>query len=288
MRTPTADQDNFASRHLNRMLKAFQQKGLFLFSSREAILFIDAVSQEYTLGPSGDHCSEVTYETAIRVAGSASDTSILVDTNANMVAGDNVGIELDDRTMQWATILSTLGNNRFTISALKSAAAIGNVVYWYTDKVQKPLKLNHAVFTSHDVSDPTDTSMYELSRSDYQDLSTKTTQSVPTQYWFEPLQSISLLHLYGTGTRVIDTLKLTLQHPFDDMDEATNTLSFPIEWLESIHLGLSYRCCRSYRPKDDKTSILKYDSMEALQEALDFATETANIELTLEEQWLQE
>ena len=262
--TPDSDESVFAAVQLNMMLKAWQADGLHVFANRQATLFLERDKINYKLGATGDHATESFSTTAMRVAAVNTNTIMEVDTTTGMTAGDYIGLVL--------------------AIAVTGAIAIDNVVYWYTTKIQRPLNVTNAYYR-HNGSD---SRMYEISKSDYMRLSTKTTESQPSQFYFDKQLTNTELNLYGEPNSVVGQVVMSLQFPFDDMDAATNNLAFPAEWLEAIHLGLAYRLARSYRSKDPKTIILKQDSEQAKYAVMGFDEERADMELHPDERWLQD
>jgi len=280
--TPESDESVFAAVQLNMMLKAFQADGLHIFAHRDAFLFLEKEKINYKLGPTGDNATESFTETAIRVAAAITDTTMEVDSTTGMTAADFVGIEQDDGNMHWTTVASVTDSDTFEITlGLTAAASIDNRVYFYTDKIQRPLRLAKAFYQLREV----DTTMFLISRSDYMNLSSKNTESQPTEIYFNPLLNNSELNVYGEPNDVTGQIFMNLQFPFDDMDKATDNLAFPIEWLETIHLGLSYRLRRSYSPADQKTALLRNDADVALQKSLAFDEEKSDIQTFPTEQW---
>lgn len=283
--TPESEENVYASNTLNRMLKAWQGDGLHVFIHRRATLFLEKDKTKYLLGPTGDNCTESFTETAIKTAASSGATSIDVDATSGMSASDNIGIEIDDGTMHWTTISSVTDSDTVVIAtALDGDAAVDNVVYYYTNKIQRPLRAVHAFYRTH--SNNTDTRMYQISRDEYLDLSNKDTQSRPTEYWFDAQLNDAELNLFGEPTDTTDTVRLMLQFPFDDMDAAADGFSFPQEWLEAIHLNLAYRLARSYRPRDKKTLELKASAFEAKEHVMGFDEERADVDLQPDRRWV--
>ena len=59
-----------------------------------------------------------------------------------MSDADNIGIELDDGTIQWTTINGAPAGSTVTLTdALTDDVASGNAVYVYTAKTNRPMKL---------------------------------------------------------------------------------------------------------------------------------------------------
>jgi len=284
-----AEESTFGSNTLNRMLKAFQADGLQVFAHRDATLFLELNKINYQIGPSGDHCTESFTETAIKVAASDTDTTIDVDSTTGMTVADNIGFEMDDGTMHWDTIASiTDGDTVVITNGIDDDAAIDNVVYYYTSKVARPLNVAHAFYRSETPANPVDTRMYRLSRDEYLNLSTKNTETQPTEYWFDKQLTNAEINLFGEPNSATDTIRFSFQLPFDDMDAATDNLAFPQEWMEAIHLGLTYRLGRAYRANDKKLEMLRKDSVIAHHNVLGFDEERSDIELRPDRLWLQD
>jgi hypothetical protein len=284
--TPESPESTYAARRLNGMLKAFQSQGLHLWMLRDCVLFLEKDKTKYSLGPSGDNCTESYTETAIKTAASSSDTNIVVDSISGVAASDNIGIQVDDGTMHWTTVVGVLTDTITITTGIDDAAAVDNVVYVYTNKIQRPLRINNAVYRVH--SDSSDRHLYEISRQEYWDLSAKTTESESSQFWFDPQLTNAEMNLYGEPVSVKDTIRLICQFPFDDMDAAANDFSFPIEWQEAIHYNLSYRLATSYRPNDPKTQELRVLAKRSLDQAKGFDEERSNINLRPDRRWVMQ
>lgn len=72
------------------------------------------------------------YVTQMRVAAIALATTMEVDSTTGMLAGDKVGIELDDDTIHWTTIASVTDGDTFELTdgiPAGGAAAIDNDIY---------------------------------------------------------------------------------------------------------------------------------------------------------------
>lgn len=289
--TPESDENVYASNTLNRMLKAWQADGLHVFIHRDATLFLELDKTNYLIGPTGDNCTESFVETAIRVAASSGDTIMELDSTTGISASDNIGIEMDDGTMHWTTVSSVTDSDTLVVaSGVDDDAAVDNVVYAYTNKAERPLRCVHAYYRTgkSTAENPTDTRMYQIARNDYLNLSNKQTESRPTEYWFDAQLDNAEMNLFGEPTDTTDRVRMMLQFPFDDMDSATDNFSFPPEWLEAIHLNLAYRLARSYRPKDKKTQVLKFDSEQAKRHVIGFDEERADIDIQPDRLWLRD
>ena len=113
------------------LVKHWQSKSYGLWLNKEIVVSLDKSSQNYDLGLTGDQAcySSDLVKTEISTAGSATDTSIEVDSTTGMLAGDIIGIELDAGTMDWTVIASVTDSDTLVIeTGLTSAAAVDNHV----------------------------------------------------------------------------------------------------------------------------------------------------------------
>lgn len=276
--TLSAEDVNSCSRSLNLMLKALQNEGLNLWMMKEVHLFMEADKIKYTLSTSGDHATESHTETAVKVAGVATDTSLDVDSTTGMTAADYIGVELDDGTMHWTTVSSVTDSDTVVLTdALPSAAAIDNVVYFYTTKIPKPLAITNAFLREHSSSN--DVELDIISREEYWNLGTKTTEGTVTQIYFDPRRDDSEVRVYAEPTDVTDYLVLICQFPFDDMDAAANTPDFPQEWFETVVWNLAVRLMYKFggAVTRDRRQEIRSIAKEMLNNSLAFDAEKTSI-----------
>ena len=276
--TMTADEIWSCSRTLNIMLKAMQADGLQLWKQTEVHLFMEADKIKYTLSTSGDNATISHTETAMRVAGAASATTLEVDSTTGMTAGDYIGIELDDDTMHWTTVSSVTDTDTVVITTgLASASAIDNVIYFFTNKIPKPLRINNALI--HHKSSGNDVELNIVSREEYWNLGVKTSEGIVNQIYFDPRRDDSEVRVFPEPTSVTDYIILVCHLPFEDFDSGANTPDFPQEWLECVVWGLATRLMFKYGatvPVDRRREI-KAMANEMYQKALDFDTEDTSI-----------
>ena len=136
---------------LNEVLKNWQTDGAYLFSIERAVLPLVKDQQSYTLSASGDKCgyADTFYNTTLSAAGGSGDTTLTVTSSANMAASQQIGIELDDGTRQWATVSSAPTSTSVVISAgLTGNAASGNSVFFFTEQIVKPLNVENITYAS--------------------------------------------------------------------------------------------------------------------------------------------
>ena len=92
-----------------------------------------------------------------------------------------------------------------------------------------------------------DLPMHELTRSEYYDMPIKTTQGIPTQYYYDPQVSTGTLYVWPVmAAPTTETIKFTYQRIFEDIDDAANDLDIPQEWLDMVVYNLADRLLDIY------------------------------------------
>ena len=108
-------------------LKKLKAAGITDFTDLEEVYRKDAASGA---APGWVCISRV--DTQFRVAGVATDTILEVDSTTGMVAGDIVGIVVDDGSIDWTDIDTVDDSDTMTVSdGLSDACAINNNIYTY-------------------------------------------------------------------------------------------------------------------------------------------------------------
>lgn len=261
---------------LNLMTKAWQAQGIHLWQYGEATLFLEVGKQSYDIGPTGDHCTLSYVETALSADEASASTSIDVDSDSGISDGDNIGIVLDDGSIHWDTVNGAPAGNVVTITnGLSGAASEDNVVYAYTSKINRPLKI-HNVRLEQDDGDETE--MLQWARSDYMIQPSKATQGTPTQWFFSPQLTNGKLYLWPTTNTVDHVVNFTAELPIEDFDAASNDPDFPVEWLEAIKWNLAVRLAVEYGVPQQRIALVEAKAKQFLDDALAWDREDASIQ----------
>lgn len=243
--SPSANQLTSCSRTLNMMLKAWQADEVNLFAIEKTYLFLQNDQIKYELSSAGDNWTTELINTAIATAASSTDTVIAVDDGASTANSDIIGIELDGGSIQWTTISSGGGTNSITIAAaLTDDAAVGNRVYAYTTKANRPMKIIEAALT--DASDLTDIPLKVEPLRSYVSLTNKVSEGRPTTLYFDPQRVTSYVYVWPEPDRVDYFITLWVQRTLDDLDAATDDVDFPQEWFMAISLNLAVALSPKY------------------------------------------
>ena len=236
--SPSAAQLTSSSRTLNMMLKAWQADEVNLFAVQKAYVFMQNDQVKYELSATGDNWSATIVNTAIAVAGVATDLTIEVATIVGMSAADVIGIELDSGDIQWTTINGAPAANIVTITvALTGAAAIGNRVYTYTTKSNRPMKILEAVIT--DAESLTETPLFIEPLRTYAEQPNKISEGQVNTIYFDPQRVTSYIYVWPEPDRVDSFVTLWVQRTLDDLDAATDDVDYPQEWFMAIAFNLA-------------------------------------------------
>jgi len=289
-RTASAEDMELAQNTLNKMIKAWGAKGLHLWTKKEGVVFLTPYTASYKLGSaSGDaHATNeddlvVTQLNGAHVSGA---TTLTLDSTTNMAVSDYIGIVTTDKTVHWTTISTIPSSTSVTIaSGLDSAASDNGIVYAYTTKLYKPLRILDARMRSGIDSGATSTEVDSiLSASSYQEYHqflNKTTNGSPTLYSYEPKNLNGTFSLYPRPTDGAERVMISYERTMEDMDEASNDFDFPSEWLEPLTWQLAVRLAPMFGKSQKLTTILPLAST-MLENLLDWNTEITTITMSPE------
>lgn len=276
--SPTDSQVKIVSRVLNRMFKAWQAMGINLWTAAEATIFLRDGVNVYTLSSTGDHAGDNVVETTLSADEAASQTQLSVTSSTNMAAADNIGIELDDGTRQWTTIVSVDSSVLVTVTtALTGAASSGNTVYTYRNRLTKPLKITNP--RVREGTDTTDVPVNLLGREEYFLINNKANEGSVTSVYYSPQLDYGLFYVWQTPDNVQDRVKVTYKRIIEDLDAATDTPDLPQEWLEAIIYNGAAHSLTFFNKKLSDYQDLVLMAKQSLEEMRIFDTEESSISI---------
>jgi len=264
-----------AARLLNMMLKAWQADGLHLWKIRPFTILTEKGKSVYSLSSTGDQASLSMNDTTVATAGVASDTSLDVGTTTGMTAGDIICVELDDDTLHKDTIASVTDSDTVVLTTgLASASAVGNRVYWYTTKINRPLSVENVTVTDgSDYSRP----VRIISRQEYRSLTNKLASGNIVQVYFDPQLTSSKLYVYNVPDTVDKVIDLVGYFPIEDMDSAANDFDIPQEWQLAVKTNLAVLLAPSYGQRKEQFSMLKAIAVEEKERVMGWDKEKTSI-----------
>lgn len=266
------------SRSLNMMIKAWQAQGIHLWKYEEIVVFLEKNKTKYTLSSSGDHaCLLDDFNSTTTTATSSSGaTTLTVSSITGIADGDNIGIELTDGTSQWTTVSGTpLGNTVTLTAALTGSVNSGAYIYSYTNKIQKPLRLDDARKRN---ASGTETKMTIVARDTYFQLPNKSSQGSVIQLHYNPKVSSGNLYIYPSTNDVTDTIRATVEYPIEDFDSSTNNADFPVEWTEALVYNLAMRLAPQYGVYGVELQSIAVMAEQFKQDLLDWDQEYTTVQ----------
>lgn len=263
---PAAAETAFAARQLNRMVKTLQAKGIRLWTRREAYLFLVVSQGRYVLDGSTEHFASVrdTIRTELASDMSSGAGSLTVDSTTGMAAADNIGVVLDDGTIEWGTIASVDSSTTLTLDGTidDDDAATDNTVFTYTTKLVRPLRIIDAQRTNNQ---DVDTPINMISHQEYQRLPNKTIVGLTNEAYYQPERPDGYLYLWPEPESANDRIRLTCLFPIEDFDTSANNPDLPQEWLDYLTWNLAKKLLPSYGVPRDVRDLILLEAAESYE-----------------------
>lgn len=234
---------------LEMMIKSWQTEGIRLWLQTLGRIFLVDGQTSYNLsGANGCKISELS-ETTLDADEAIGQTTLSVTSTsqgASFANSDVIGIVSDSNTIQWSTISSFVTDDTVTIGdALTVKSSSGNKVYAYTNAIERPLRIESARRLNATIETP----MISLAKADYDDLTNKTNEGPPVQYYYDPQLGTGVLYLWPTPGTVADSINITYRRGIEDFDSVSNDPDFPSEWLECLGYNLAVRIAGDFGKK---------------------------------------
>lgn len=94
-----------------------------------------------------------------------------------------------------------------------------------------------------------ETPLMEWARKTYSEQPNKTTQSIPTAFYYDPQSTDGTLYVWPTasvGTATTMTVELTYLRRMDDFDNSNDDADLPQEWLQALSYSLAAELALKY------------------------------------------
>lgn len=284
-RVPSAEDVSLANRILNKMVKAWQAKGLHMWTKEEGILFLTPYVGQYDLGLDTTRFAvkdDVT-TTLLSVDQPAATTNLQVETTAGIAINDNIGIVQNDGYIYWTTVTAIPDSTHVTLLAgLPVAVSQSQYVYTYTQHASKPMRvlsartlmgIDRGALGSNQVETPLTLIPYQS----YWDVGMVTTStSLPNQGMYVPKDTNGRMYIWPRPTDGMHRIQLTYERMIDDLDAVNDNFDFPSEWLEVLTFQLAIRLATPFG-KEQKAAYLVPFASQMLNDLLDWDCEVSSI-----------
>lgn len=268
------------ARKLNLMVKQWMGRldfahGLKVWTRQHCDLFLSSTQYQYALGPTGDDwAAGVTGAPGANYIQSqllgASSTTVIYPTFtsvATFTVNDYVVVELDSGDTFSSTVLArdTVLGSVTLATALPSTASLGNLVWNYTTKGQRPLEIQTCILRD---SNNVDTPIDLMTLQTYEALPTKTQTnyvSDPASIYYEAQLGNGQLYIDCGGAQdVTKHLHIVGLRPTQDFNNPLDNPDYPVEWFDALCWGLAKRIAPMFNAVWTQEMTDNHDSAVAL------------------------
>jgi hypothetical protein len=236
--TMSAEMINQFAFMLNALVKAWSATGLHVWTETEAVLFPVPGQVRYVVGTgSTDNVTEIYYQTAITADEAVGQTILSVDDTSDMTVADYIGIVLDNGSVQWTTIASKTSTTVTVDDALTDGTAAGNLVFNYTSKIVRPLKITDA--RAYTIDSDADMPLSPISRQEYNALPQKNQAGSLVEFFYDPQRTLGYIYLWQVPATLTDLVKFTWHRPIMDFNTAADDIDLPSEWVMALVFNLA-------------------------------------------------
>lgn len=281
--SPTAQETTDCAERLNMMVKSWIVKGYHLWAIQDAVLFMVAAQQSYSLGSGSsdaEWCAWDDYnQVELAADAAAAAGTVTVDDDDDIASADRIGVVLDDGTIHWTTVNGAPAANVVTLtSALASEAAEGNVVFTYTSRLVRPVRIVPGTLYRRDIGGA-DTPVELVAKPEYDMLNAKAQSGKVIKAAYQPFLSSGRLWTWQCADLATDVLRFSYERPIQDFDATTDEPDFPIEAAEAIYKNLAVKIAGMFGAQDELPRLTNAlgtgEADVALEEWLSFNRDNA-------------
>lgn len=238
------------------MIKLWQAEGIQLWKRKQATIFTAYQDRQYSVSNTGDHCANTYVDSTLSAAEASGQTVLSITSTTGMTAADFIGIQLDNNTRQWTTIVSVDSLSQITTSAAISGnAASGNTVVTYTKKINdRPLRILDMRTVDLD-NNKNSTTMELIGYDQYFNISAKNTDGNPNNFYYDKLLDDGVVYIFPRADNVNVLLEFTYHESIEDVDSPTDSMDFPTEWTLPLIYGLGCELCVAFGKFEELAKI---------------------------------
>ena len=292
--TPTPGMVSDAVLSFNGMLKGWATSGIHIWTTEEAVLFLQKGQSRYLLGtgttpvPATHCCDAFSYDISqIATNASSGDTSITLADSTGFTNGDQIGVVLDTNFTQWTTINGAPVGNVVTLTdALTDSASVNNFVFAYPTSatIQSPLRVPFARRIAW--QGLIETPMTRLSRQEYMDYPNKANPGVPTQFYYDPALKAGVpqgqFFAYLNPQDSSSGARFTYARPLQDVTTTPGqTSDFPIEWTSPCMWNLCLEMGPEFDVPPQRWAMIKERADHWLEQAQGWDREPEDVQFGL-------
>lgn len=169
------------------------------------------------------------------------------------------------KAWQAADYLSLVASQSVTLTTAAS----------YTLDPVRPIRI-HSVRLKRSGSE---TPMWDMTRSEYDELPRKDTQGTPTSYYYDRQREAAVLYIWPVLSAAAgETLEITYERELVDVTSLSDVIDLPAEWYDATVSNLAYRAALDYDRPPQRVMMLKSEADMAKLDAMAFYNEAVLIE----------
>lgn len=112
-------------------------------------------------------------------------------------------------------------------------------------------------------SSGTELPMNEMSRQEYDELPIKTSQGIPTNFYYDKQKEAAVINFWPVIASVTtETAEITYEREYEDISDEDDTIDIPVEAYDAVILHLGKRLTHTYGSAERKMAI-RADAKEA-------------------------
>lgn len=182
--------------------------------------------------------------------------------------GSRIGIQLDSGIMQWSYVIDVDSLTQVEIKdVLIGDAESSNIVYSFTQQIDRPLKLFNATYAN--AIGQSEIPVNRWSRQEYMQQPVKDSQGTVVNWFYNPALEDGKLYVWQTANSVENLLRFDVRKPLAIYNDISDTLDFPSEYLMALKWGIAADIGPSYGVKESRQQVLEQKAFEALESAQD-------------------
>jgi len=269
---PTVDVTDVAQA-LNLMIKAWQAEGIGLWLNKMVTVFLQDATQAYDMSAASGHHTTSYVATTLDADAESGDLTIEVASATGIASAYYIAVMLDDGTLQWTTVNGAPSDTTVTLAAaLTDDASSGNAVFCYQTKAQKPMQILGAWLRD---SSGFDLPLQIVGRDEYEDIGDKDSEGAVSKVYYDPQLTTGKLYIWPSPDDAASVVRLLAKYPAQDLDAATDTPDFPIEWAEALKFNLALRIAPEFMDDvaEDRMKYIVALAENSLKSAMRFDAE---------------
>ncbi|HHZ70967.1 MAG TPA: hypothetical protein EYN54_11970 [Methylococcaceae bacterium] len=263
---------------LNLLIKSWAAHGLHLWAKDEGVLFLEPGKSDYLVGATGDKACQLDDFIGTTTTSGKTPTSTVfqvVDTTG-MATGDSVGIELDDNTRHWSTILTVDSPTQITlVVGIPSASKSGSTAFTFTNMASRPQRI--LSFRRKTFANDNEIPVITWSRDEYFNQINKLSKGTVVNAYYSPQLGNGRVYVWQTSSSANDLLRYTFERQLEDVTTDTDNLDFPQEWLLPIIYNLADLLADDYDVTPAKMQIINTKASAKLDDILGWDEEMTSL-----------